>query len=222
VIVLRQVITWDDLIAVREALAMVEFVDGKVTADGAAGRAKHNLQLQRPDRSPMPLDRLLIAALAKHPVMQAYALPKVFVAPVYSKYTQGMKYGAHVDAAVLSGDRLIRTDFSITLFLSDPASYDGGELLIDADGGPKSFKLPAGDAVVYPTFAFHEVKEVTGGERLAAVTWCQSMVRDPQMRRVLFEFAAVAESLEESDPDSPVAKLAEKALNNLQRLVFEV
>jgi PKHD-type hydroxylase len=76
--------------------------------------------------------------------------------------------------------------------------------------------------VAYPTFALHEVKEVTRGERLAAITWCQSMVRDPQMRRVLFDQADAAESLEASAPDSAVAKLAEMALNNLQRLVFEV
>jgi PKHD-type hydroxylase len=221
VIFLRQVIAPDDLAAVRGALAMADFVDGKLTAGGAAGRVKQNLQLQRAGGTPMPLDRLVIAALSGHAVMQAYALPKVFAAPIYSKYTSGMHYGVHIDAAFLTGDRPIRTDLSITLFLSDPESYDGGELVVDSEAGPKSFKLPAGDAVVYPTFALHEVKAVTRGERFAAVTWCQSLVRDPQMRRVLFDLAAVVEALESSAPDSPATTLANKALSNLQRLVIE-
>jgi PKHD-type hydroxylase len=222
VIVLQQVFAAIDVAAARDALAMAEFVDGKLSAGHAASRVKNNLQLKRPGLAPMPLDRLIVAALASHAVMQAYALPKIFAAPIYSKYVPGMRYGAHVDAAMLGGERPIRTDLSVTLFLSDPETYDGGELVIDSDAGPKAFKLRAGDAVVYATFALHEVKEVTRGERLAAVTWCQSLVRDPQMRRVLFDLAAVVESLEASAPDAPETKLAEKALCNLQRLVMDV
>lgn len=220
-IVLRQVIKSDDLVAVRDALALAEFVDGKATAGGAAGRAKQNLQLERASGAPMPLDRLVIGALSGHGLMQAFALPRVFSAPIYSKYTAGMHYGMHIDAAFLTGDRLIRTDLSITLFLSDPERYDGGELIVDSEAGPRSFKLPAGDAVVYPTFALHEVKAVTRGERLAAVTWCQSLVRDPQMRRVLFDLAAVVQTLESSAPESRATMLANKVLSNLQRLVIE-
>ena len=210
----------EEVAAVLEALKLAEFVDGKVTASGAAASVKHNLQLKRPDKEPLPLDRLIISAISSHELMQAYAMPKTFAAPIFAKYVPGMKYGAHVDSAVFVSDQPLRTDLSMTLFLSDPDSYEGGELVIDSDSGPQSFKLPAGDLIVYPTFALHQVAEVTRGERIVAVSWCQSMVRDPQMRRVLFDLKAVAESLND-EPNSQVAMLMNKSFNNLLRLVVD-
>lgn len=219
-IVLEDVLSADDVAAVLEALELADFQENRASAGGASS-VKYNLQLERANQEPMPLDHLIVSALTQHEAMQAYALPKTFAAPIFSQYQPGMKYNAHVDAPILKSDRPIRTDLSITLFLSDPASYDGGELVIDTDGGPKAIKLPPGNAIVYPTFALHEVKEVIRGKRVAAVTWCQSFVRDPQMRRVLFDLSAAAEAIGEQDPKSPAARLLAKSLNNLKRLVVE-
>lgn len=220
-IALEKVLTTEEVAAVLEALELADFEDGKTTAGGAAADVKHNLQLKRTSAEPLPLDQLIINALTKHGLMQAYGFPKTFSAPIFSKYTPGMKYGAHVDSPIRSGSTLFRTDLSMTLFLSNPISYDGGELLIETDAGPKKIKLPAGHAIVYPTFAVHQVLEVTRGVRMAAVTWCQSLVRDPQMRRVLFEYTKLNQLLHADDSDSPAAALSRNTLNNLTRLLID-
>ena len=221
-IVLDNVLSLAEVDTICEALGQAEFEDGKLTASGAAALVKNNLQLKRPAGQPLPLDRSIVAALSRHELMKSYAIPKAFTLPIFAKYMPGMKYGAHVDSAIRGGNSILRSDLSITLFLSDPSAYEGGELVIEGETGPQAFKLSPGNAIVYPTFALHEVTEVTDGERLVAVNWCQSLVRDPQMRRVLFDLRAVTESLNESEPDSHEARLASKSLNNLIRLVVEV
>ena len=220
-IVLENVLDPDEVAAVLEALNLADFDDGRLSAGDSSApalRVKTNLQLKRTSAEPIPLDQLVISSLSKHELMRAFAFPKNFATTIFSKYHPGMKYGAHVDAA---GHQLFRSDLSVTLFLSDPSTYDGGELVIETDAGSKAFKLPAGNAIVYPTFFVHQVAEITRGERVAAVTWCQSLIRDPQMRRVLFDLTAVVTSLNEDDPDSARTALANKGLSNLKRLLIE-
>jgi PKHD-type hydroxylase len=81
----------------------------------------------------------------------------------------------------------VRTDVSCTVFLSDPTSYDGGELLVQDTYGSRGVKLAAGDAVLYPGTSVHEVTPVTRGERVASFFWIESMVRSDEQRRTLFE-----------------------------------
>jgi PKHD-type hydroxylase len=118
-------------------------------------------------------------ALGKHPLFNAAALPMRLRAPIFSRYRPGMSYGLHVDDALMGGANPVRTDLALTLFLSDPADYDGGELVIESGGLAQGWKLPAGDAILYPANTLHRVAEVTRGERHAAILWVQSHVRGP-------------------------------------------
>ena len=81
----------------------------------------------------------------------------------------------------------LRTDISATLFLSSPEEYEGGELVVEDTYGMQTVKLAAGSLVVYPSGSMHQVNPVTQGERLACYMFMQSMVKDLECRRLLFQ-----------------------------------
>jgi PKHD-type hydroxylase len=144
-------------------------------------------------------------------------------APYYARYTAGMRYGDHVDDPIMGTDgQLYRSDVSITVFLNEPSAYDGGELAISTPFGEQLVKLPPGDAVMYPSSSRHRVAEVTRGERLVAVTWLQSLVRDPARRELLHELNTVRERLLAADAESEDAKLVNKSYVNLVRMWGDV
>jgi PKHD-type hydroxylase len=180
---LEGVLTPDQLRGAREMFARVRFVDGKASAGMAASRVKNNLEADRQATEIHALDNLVMGSLVQHPVYRAGALALKVATPFYARYTPGMRYGDHVDDPIMgTGEGLYRTDIAITIFLNDPATYDGGELVVNTAFGEQKVKLPAGDAVMYPASSLHRVAEVTRGERLVAVTWVQSLVRDPAKR----------------------------------------
>ena len=185
----------------RDAFAALPSVDGRTTAGWAARDAKRNRQLDRGDRGVDDLARALSAAVAAHPMVAAFARPARFGEPLLSRYAVGDEYGQHVDDALM-GEPPLRTDLAWTLFLSDPESYDGGELTIDTAGGETPVKLPAGALVVYDCGALHRVAPVTRGERLAAVGWIQSRVRDGRRRELLFTLDQARRSLHARDPSA--------------------
>ncbi len=219
--VLPAVLTAEEVSALRDALSDAPFENGKLTATGLAARAKNNLQLKRDQQQATPLDEIVLTALSRHPLFHAWAIPKRVAMPTFSRYDVGMAYGAHVDASLIGTGQPLRSDISITIFISDPKDYDGGELAIETSGGTRNIKLPAGDAIAYPTFALHQVLPVTRGQRLVAVTWVQSLVRDAAMRQVLFDLNAASRSLLEQSPDAAESRLVHKAYNNLMRLVID-
>ena len=186
-IILQDVLTAEELAYVRVELSAAQFEDGRLTAHGAAREVKHNLQIKRGQTSATELDAVLIQALLRHPLLQAWALPHTVSVPLINRHSQGMHYGFHVDAAVTDAPSLMRRDLSVTLFLSDPESYTGGELEIESPGGLKRVKLSAGSAFIYATHALHQVKEVTAGQRDCAVFWLQSHIQDDAMRLTLFD-----------------------------------
>jgi PKHD-type hydroxylase len=178
--------------AARLAAAGDAWVDGRVTAGHQGARVKHNLQLAEDSPVAHDLGTMVLAALERNPLVISAALPKQVYPPMFNRYdgAQGMQFGSHVDGAVrlLPGSAAkIRTDISATLFLSDPASYDGGELTVEGAYGVQRVKLPAGDMVLYPATSLHRVEAVTRGSRLAAFFWVQSMVRDDAQRALLFD-----------------------------------
>jgi PKHD-type hydroxylase len=141
---------------------------------------------------------------------------------MFNRYGQGMAYGPHVDNAIryapVTGGRF-RTDLSATLFLSDPADYDGGELIIEGDAGATRVKLPAGDLILYPAASVHQVSEVTRGERLAAVFWVQSMVADPTRRQLLYDLDLAAGQVRSGlGDDHPTAVAVVGIYHRLMRL----
>jgi len=195
------------------------FVDGKLSAGQVAKRVKHNQEVDRRARELEQLNNLVMGKLVQHPVYRSGALPLRVAAPYYARYTPGMRYGDHVDDPVMGADgTLYRSDVSITVFISDPAEYDGGELVINTPFGEQQVKLPAGDAVMYPSSSLHRVAEVTRGERLVAVTWLQSLVRDPARRELLHELNSVRERMLANTPESEDAKLINKTYVNLVRM----
>ena len=123
-------------------------------------------------------------ALRAHPLFQSAARPKALTRFIVSRYNIGQTYGLHVDNALMQG---LRTDLSFTLFLSDPASYDGGALVIEDHFEARAIKLSAGEVILYPATTLHRVEPVTRGTRLAVVGWVQSLIRDPAQREILFD-----------------------------------
>src|SRR5210317_703654 len=168
---------------VRSLLDKGQFIDGRLSAGKTAQRVKHNEELQPGSRQIEQLNSLVMRALVQHPLYQAAAMPYRVASPYYARYTTGMSYGDHVDDPVMGppGGQY-RSDVSTTVFLNGPEDYTGGELVIRTSYGEQSLKPAAGEAVIYPSSSLHHINEITSGERLVAVTWTQSMLRDPQQR----------------------------------------
>ena len=220
---IHSVLDRNELVIVRRMLANTPFVDGKLSAGQAARRVKNNQEVDRHAHELEQLNNLVMGKLVQHPAYRSAALPLRVAAPYYARYTPGMRYGDHVDDPVMGADgTLYRSDVSITVFISDPAEYDGGELEINTPFGDQQVKLPAGDAVMYPSSSLHRVAEVTRGERLVAVTWLQSLVRDPARRELLHELNSVRERMLANTPDTEDAKLINKTYVNLERMWGDV
>lgn len=177
--------------ALRAALEASPWVDGKVTAGEQSAKAKHNLQI--PEEAPIAREggELILRALGASPLFLSAAQPLRVFPPLFNRYDLGMKFDTHVDNALRpvpgAGVRL-RTDLSATLFLTDPAEYDGGELVVEDTYGRHQVKLPAGHLVLYPSSSLHHVTPVTRGSRWASFFWIQSMVRDDGERALLYQF----------------------------------
>ncbi|MEQ8357062.1 MAG: Fe2+-dependent dioxygenase [Kiloniellaceae bacterium] len=207
---------------IRKAMAEGDFDNGQKTAGQRAKRVKHNEQLSPKDQSRKEIDALVQDSLWRNAEFHRFAVPRFINRPLFSRYTGGMNYGMHVDDALMGGRQKMRTDLSLTIFLSDPGAYDGGELEMASSYGPQEVKLPAGAAVVYPSSMLHRVKPVTAGERLAAVTWVQSFVADPARREVLYDIDRLRRRLNAIDADSEETDIAFKAYANLLRMWADV
>lgn len=180
----------DELERARAVLAGAPWGDGRVTAGHQSAQVKHNLQLPEECAAAQELGRMVLEALGRSALFITAALPLRVFPPLFNRYDPGMDFGAHVDNAmrqVRGSGHTIRTDISCTLFLSDPASYDGGELVVQDTYGEQLVKLAAGSAVIYPATSLHRVEPVTRGSRVASFFWMQSMVRDGMRRRLLFD-----------------------------------
>jgi PKHD-type hydroxylase len=215
------VLTRDELRQCRSVLGASDWVDGKATAGAQSAEAKYNLQVPESAPQARQIGEIILSALGKNPLFNAAALPLRVFPPLFNRYDAGMKFDAHVDNAIrfVRGANIrMRTDVAATLFLSDPADYDGGELLIEDTYGTQSVKLPAGHLVLYPATSLHRVSPITHGSRWASFFWVQSMIKDDGKRRELFELdRAIAETraaLSDSH-HAPVALTA--AYHNLLR-----
>ncbi len=218
---ISEVLDWTELKKVRAAIAASGFEDGRRTAGRRAKRVKNNLQLKKGDDRADEIKATVLAALRRNPTFRRVAIPRTIRPPLISRYQEGMSYGLHVDDALMGTARKERSDLAVTVALSDPGEYDGGELVIHGSLGEQEVKLPAGAAVVYPSSCLHRVAPVTRGERLAAVTWVQSYVRDPAKRELLHDLELIREKLTRAAPDTEEADLAAKTYANLLRMWSE-
>lgn len=188
-VLLQGVLPSEDIARLRKGLAGVHWQDGGITAGATAKAVKANEQAKQ-DENERALARFVSDALARHVVFSASALPSRPLKLLFSRYRDGMAYGLHNDDALMGeGGGRIRTDFAVTLFLADPQSYEGGALILDGPAGEQRIKLAAGDACVYAAGALHRVEPVASGERLAAIAWGQSLIRDAGARAILFDLA---------------------------------
>lgn len=220
---LREVLKKDELMLVHEWLARASFVDGRLSAGAAAKRVKNNEELDGRAAGLERLNDLVMGALTRHPVYRGGALPLHAATPSYTRYRPGMSYGEHLDDPIMGADGVrYRSDIAVTLFLNSPEAYGAGELVVRTAFGDQSAKLPAGDAVLYPAGSLHRVNPVTQGERVVAITWVQSLVRDPVQRELLYGLNAAREKLLKDAPDAVETAQVNAAYLNLIRMWSDI
>jgi len=216
-IVIGNVLSATELADLRVALAKARFLDGRETAGFAAREVKHNLQTSAADPAVETARQMVRERLLANEVFALAVRPKA-LSLMFSRYEPGMRYGSHVDDAIMGG---MRSDVAFTLFLSEPESYDGGELVIDSAAGEDAIKLAPGALVAYPATSLHRVAEVTRGTRLAAVGWARSFVRDAAQRELLFDLDSARRTLFAQQGPSREFDLVSKSLANLLRMWAE-
>jgi PKHD-type hydroxylase len=217
ILCIADVLTADVLEEVYQQLQTSNFVDGKQTAGWHARLVKHNQQLDQHTVEASRLQTLVQTALQQNAVFQSAVLPQRINPILFSRYECGMAYGSHVDNAFMGDHPRLRSDVSLTLFLSQPETYVGGELVIETTQGEQPFKLPAGAMVIYPSSTLHRVETVTAGIRLAAVTWVQSLVRDVTAREILFDLDTTRHALFSQYGKTQEFDLITKSYANLLR-----
>jgi PKHD-type hydroxylase len=191
-------LTGEQVAAMRRDLGQADWTDGRETVGAQGAQVKRNRQLPAASKLGLELGAQVSAALAANALYFAAALPLRASPPLFNGYAGGEHYGAHVDGAVRAvpgSSQPLRTDLSATLFLTDPADYDGGELVVSDTYGEHAVKLEAGDMILYPASSVHRVEPVTRGERVCAFFWIQSMVRDDARRAMLLELDRTITSL---------------------------
>jgi PKHD-type hydroxylase len=210
----------------RAAMDATTWEDGRSTAGAQSAMVKKNEQLPPNGELSRKLGEHVIKALATNPLFVSAAIPRHIFPPLFNRYGEGQHFGVHVDNAV-RGDHLtgmrIRTDLSVTLFLSEPDEYDGGELIVEDYYGSHEVKLPAGHLVLYPATSLHTVTPITRGMRVASFFWLQSMIRDAHARSMIFDLDNAIQNLVErlNRNDAEVVKLT-GLYHNLIRYWAEV
>ncbi|HKA72403.1 MAG TPA: Fe2+-dependent dioxygenase [Xanthobacteraceae bacterium] len=215
-IVIGNVLSAEELDSLRTALARAQFADGRETAGFSARLVKNNLQAA--DRRLETLRALVAERILGNELFRLAVRPKALTPLMFSRYDPGMHYGSHVDDALMDG---MRTDVSFTLFLSEPESYDGGELVIESAAGEDAVKLAAGALVAYPSTSLHHVAAVTRGARYAAVGWARSLIRDAARRELLFDLDTARRQLFARDGKTAEFDLISKSTANLLRMWME-
>jgi PKHD-type hydroxylase len=198
------VLTREQVRDARAVLDAAEWVDGRVTAGHQSARAKNNEQIPENHPAARRIGELIVSALARSPLFRSAALPLHVFPPLFNRYAAGQSFGSHVDNAIRQvpgTTHQLRTDLSATLFLSDPAEYDGGELVIEDTFGVQSVRLEAGNMILYPASSLHHVRPVTRGARVSSFFWIQSMVRDDGERTLLFDLDLSIQRLAADSPD---------------------
>lgn len=207
---------------VRQVVTEADWIDGNATSGHQSALAKKNRQLPEDGPAAREAGSIILDALGATPLFIAAALPLKVFPPLFNRYAGGERFDTHVDNAIRlkrGTDFRIRSDLSATVFLADPESYDGGELVVEDTLGTHKVKLAAGDMILYPASSLHHVTPVTRGERLCSFFWIQSMVRDDGERRTLFELDSAIQSVasERGQDDPAVIRLTGVYHNLLRR-----
>src|SRR5262245_11031623 len=212
------VLSAEQLATVRAVMDSMRFEDGRKTAGWAARLVKNNEQAE-PSEQLDSVRKLILEALSSNELFALAARPKELTPIMISRYAVGgQQYGTHVDDALM---RDMRSDLSFTLFLADPNSYDGGELVIEQSAGEQSFKLEAGAMILYPATTLHRVEPVTRGSRVVAFGWVRSFVRSAERREILVDLERARRLLFDQEGKTPIFDLLSKSNANLLRMWAE-
>ena len=221
-IAIPDVLDADAVTRVRAIIDGGAWIDGNVTSGHQSALAKRNRQLPEESDAARDAGAIVLDALGRSPLFIAAALPAKIFPPLFNRYGEGDGFGTHIDNAMRlrrGSDFRLRSDLSATLFLADPDSYEGGELIVEDRYGAQSVKLPAGDMLVYPASSLHRVEPVTKGERIASFFWIESMVRDDGARRILFDLDDAVQTVaaDRGQADPAVIQLSGVYHNLLRR-----
>lgn len=220
-----QVLTSEELAQCRAILEASNWLDGRDTAGSQAALVKRNLQLPEQSEASQALQKIVLDALNRSALFFTAALPKKILPPYFNCYTDEMNtFGNHVDGSIRSVPgtmQRVRSDVSCTLFFSDPDDYEGGELVVEDTFGSHGVKLPAGDMILYPSSSVHRVEPVTQGARVASFFWTESMVREDERRRLLFDLDMNILALRQQIGDTPEVVKMTSTYHNLLRMWAE-
>lgn len=215
----------DEVKRCRRLLDKAGWGDGQATAGTQSAKVKNNRQLTEEAQELPELRRIVMEHLQKNALLFSAALPRRVFPPLFNRYEgEANSFGDHVDNAIRTVPGTaehLRTDLSCTLFLSGPEEYEGGELVVEDTYGSQRIKLPAGDAILYPSTSLHRVEPVTKGARTACFFWIESMVRDAHHRRILFDMDIAILNLRQDIGDTPPVVTLTTAYHNLLRLWAE-
>ncbi|MDE1163351.1 MAG: Fe2+-dependent dioxygenase [Acidobacteriaceae bacterium] len=204
----------------RRILDQTEWVDGKATAGHQGARVKNNMQLPESHPVGRALGDRIVQAVESHPLFVSAALPLKIYPPLFNRYEGGQSFGDHIDGSIrrIAGTKeYVRTDLSVTLFLSEPDEYDGGELIVRDTYGTKEVKLPAGHLILYPSTSLHQVTPVTRGARVSSFFWLQSFIRQGDQRSLLFDLDVAIQQLNETAAGNPSIVTLTGVYHNLLR-----
>ena len=222
-VTIPEVLNKEDISVIQDLMATANFHQGTSSAGSEAKRVKNNHEMFISEVETQRLNNLVMGKLVQNPNYISAAFAAKIAAPYYAKYSVGMSYGNHVDDPVMGpANQRYRSDISITIFLNEPDAYDGGELIISTAFGEQKVKLKAGDAVLYPSSSTHRVSEVTRGERLVAVTWLQSTIRDPAKREILYNLSQARETLIQTSAGSQELEQLSNGYVNLLRMWSDI
>ncbi len=217
ILCLADVLTAEAVAEILRLTARGDWADGTRTAGWAAREVKKNRQLRK-GAATAEAAAMVRAGLEAHQIFRSASLARRMRDPMFARYEPGEEYGLHVDDALMGrGIEQLRTDLSVTVFLSKTDAYDGGELVLDSPAGEQTIKLDAGAAVLYPSTFLHRVAPVTRGERRVAVTWVQSLVRSAEQRAILFDLDQARRDLFTREGRSTAFELIAKSYANLLR-----
>ena len=214
----HQFLTTEEINLIKKELDKYtqDWEDGRKTAGSHASKVKNNLQLSRESEVSKKFTKFIIEKLNKDQLIKSFSLSKKIHGTIFTKSKKGMKYGRHIDNTFMSTGR---ADLSFTLFLSNVDSYEGGELIIENINSKNTFKLNAGQILIYPSTYLHSIQEVTQGERLVFIGWIESYVKSIEEREYLFDLDAGARGILAKNGRSDELDLIFKSYSNFLRLL---
>lgn len=180
-------------------------------------KIKKNDEMIGPEEKVKQIRDIIFSGIDSNPKFFSYVAPSTSDSPMITRTLPGGRYRLHHDAPN-------NGDFSTTVFLSHPETYEGGELCLNTLNGPLRFKLPAGHAITYKTGIPHQVNPVIEGVRYVGVFWTKSMFTEPRIRKIWGDLKQVLSILEEKHgyTSLPIMENIEEVETNPYFLIHSV